>query len=391
MKICLVSQEYPPETGGGGIGTQTYLKAHGLTALGHTVHVLSASWDDQPRTYCDGGAFIHRIPEPELRIPGYEESTYWLAYANAVAEGLHALDQEIAFDIIQFPEYGGEGFFYQTDTFKYRTARYVVQLHGPLAMFADLIGWPEPGSPLYQIGCFMEQMVIEHADRLLASSRRNAAFCADRYGCKLEEIRVIHSAVDTTRFFPRAQPEDERHPRVLFVGNLVGNKGIASLVETVIQLKERYPKIALRAVGNGDKDLLIDLKKRVADAGAESNFQFQGYVRHADLAEHYTWSDFLVGPSVFEGSSNVYLEAMACARPVIACNTAGTPEIVVDQETGLLVPPKDNEALERAIVALTEDETLKRRLGASGSDWIQQRFSMEKYAARVEQLYKELI
>src|SRR5437667_6642075 len=86
MKICLVSQEYPPETGGGGIGTQTYLKAKGLSERGHLVHVVSASWDDEARLQQDGDIVIHRIPEPRLAVPGYELSSYWLAYSHCFAK-----------------------------------------------------------------------------------------------------------------------------------------------------------------------------------------------------------------------------------------------------------------------------------------------------------------
>src|SRR5690242_19672951 len=110
MTICLVSQEYPPQTGGGGIGTQTHLRAHGLSARGHTMHVVSASWDAQFRTYQDGQATIHRVAEPQLQVAGYEVSTYWLAYSEAVAAKISELQKSIHFDIIQFPEYGGEGF-----------------------------------------------------------------------------------------------------------------------------------------------------------------------------------------------------------------------------------------------------------------------------------------
>src|SRR5258706_12882856 len=112
MTLCLVSQEYPPETGGGGIGTQTSLRAHGLAARGHTLHVVAASWDAQERTYQDGGATIHRVAEPRLRVAGYEDSTSWLAYSEAVAAKLTELERSIKFDIIQFAEYGGEGFIY---------------------------------------------------------------------------------------------------------------------------------------------------------------------------------------------------------------------------------------------------------------------------------------
>src|SRR5690242_13067890 len=129
LTIALVSQEYPPQTGGGGIGTQTYLRAHGLSARGHTLHVISASWDNQHRTYQDGQATIHRVAELHLRVAGYEPSTYWLAYSRAVAEKLTELEKSIPLDLIQFPEYGGEGFIYQSDTFANRRAKFIVQMH----------------------------------------------------------------------------------------------------------------------------------------------------------------------------------------------------------------------------------------------------------------------
>src|SRR4051812_28631079 len=108
MTICLVSQEYPPETGGGGIGTQTWLRATGLAARGHAMHVVSLSWDAHDRVYDDRGATIHRIPAPVLGVPGYEQSTYWLAYSQAVAAALVELEKAIKFDVVQFAEYGGE-------------------------------------------------------------------------------------------------------------------------------------------------------------------------------------------------------------------------------------------------------------------------------------------
>ena len=392
MKICLVSQEYPPETGGGGIGTQTYLKARGLSALGHEVHVVSASWDQEARTYSDGGAIIHRIPEPELGVPGYEASTYWMAYSTAVAQKLHALSHDIAFDIVQFPEYGGEGFIYQTDTFRYRTACYVVQLHGPLAMFAEHMGWPDRDSTLHQIGCFMERTTIHHADRILASSHNTAAFCARLYGYPLAEIKVIHSGIDTAKFLPRPQPRDERYPKILFVGNLAGSKGTGLLVKAALRLKLRYPKICVRAIGKGNQDFLMKLERLVVAAGAETNFEFKGYVPYGELADHYAWCDFFAGPSTYEpGPGNVYLEAMACGKPVIACNTGGAPEVVRDRETGLLVPPGDTGPLEKAIVTLTEDVSLRQRLGENSRAWVEENVSIEKYIGKVEHLYEELV
>src|SRR5690242_6011100 len=100
MRVCLVSHEYPPETGWGGVGTQTHLKAHGLSARGHEVHVVSATWGGAAKTDRDGGATVYRIPAPALPALGYHGPVYWLAYVAAVAHELQRLTDGIAFDII---------------------------------------------------------------------------------------------------------------------------------------------------------------------------------------------------------------------------------------------------------------------------------------------------
>ena len=391
MKICLVSQEYPPESGGGGIGTQTYLKAQGLSARGHQVHVISAAFDGPPRTYCDGPAVIHRIARPEISSAGIEPSTMWLAYSAAVAERLASLDHERAFDIIQFPEYGGEGFVYQVDTYCRRTARYVVQLHGPLAMLRDHVGWPERGSTLDEIGCFMERSVIRRADKLLASSHNTARYCAGEYDCDLDGIDVIHSAVDTSRFTPRPQPPDTHFPRVLFVGNLVGSKGFSLTVKAVMHLCSIYPHIQLRVIGKG-KGHATAIAREIRAAGAGDHLDLIGYVPHQDLPEHYAWCDVMAGPSTFEpGPGNTYLEAMACGRPVIACNSGGAPEVVLQNETGLLIPPADLAQLVEAIRALSDGRATRERLGANARRWIESRFAIEPYIDRVESAYQRLL
>jgi glycosyltransferase involved in cell wall biosynthesis len=395
MNICLVSQEYPPESGGGGIGTQTYLKAQGLSARGHEVHVVSISWDQHPHSYRDGLAHIHRLPEPQLKIPGYETSSFWLAWSNTVAEKLAELSQKIRFDIMQFPEYGGEGFIWQTDTFGYRTAKYVVQLHGPLRMFTLHMGWPEPATTLAQVGSFMERTVMHHSDLVLASSRNTAALCAREYDYPLDKINVIHSGIDTERFSPRPRSKgDDAFPRILFVGNMVASKGLDLLVETVVRMRAKYPKIALRAYGKGDKARLASLKAKAVAAGGpgtESAIDLAGYMKHDELPVQFAWCDLFAGPSVFEpGPGNVYLEAMASGRPVIACNTGGAPEVVLDGKTGLLIPPRDTAALEKAIAALAENATLRRQLGEGGRQWADT-FSFEKYTDKVEQAYLGLL
>jgi glycosyltransferase involved in cell wall biosynthesis len=391
MKICLVSQEYPPETGGGGIGTQTYLKAQGLSARGHEVHVLSASSDTQARSYLDGRANVHRIPYPQSHVFGYEESTRWLLYSAKVAEKLTELNEAHSFDIFQFPEYGAEGFLYQTDTFQHRSAKYVVQMHGPLTMFVEHMGWPDRGSTFHQVGAFMERAVLQHADKLLASSRNTASFCESSYGIIGSEVEVIHSALDVARFYPVSKPRSSS-VRLLFVGNMVDNKGASLLVRSLVQLKRRLPQLELRMIGKGDRTYIEGLRHSARKAGTDGNLDIIGYVRYCDLPAHYAWADIFVGPSAFEpGPGNIYLEAMASGRPVIACNSGGTPEVVLDGETGILVPPDDVEALVAAIEKLAIDVALRERLSRQARAWIESRFTLKKYIDRVESIYQQLL
>jgi glycosyltransferase involved in cell wall biosynthesis len=393
MSLCLVSQEYPPETGGGGIGTQTYLRARGLSARGHTVHVVSMSWDDQDRTYDDHGATIHRIRKLDLDVCGYEPSTYWLAYSQAVAAKLARLEKSVKFDVVQFPEYGGEGFLYLSDTWAYRNAKYVVQMHGPLAMFVEHWNWPEAGSVLDRVGCFMEKTSLQYADKLLASSRHTADYCGRAYGVDTSNAGIVYSGIDVNRFLARSTPNgDERSPRILFVGGLSGGKGLTNLLRVVGRLKSRFPRIVLRAIGRPDAEDREKIESLVAALGVAAHFELAGYVPYESLPEQYAWCDFFAAPSVYEGGpGNVYLEAMSCGRAVVACETGGVPEAVPHMETGLLVKPHDLDALEGAIALLTDDVALRQRLGQAGRARAENVFAIEKYLDKCEGHYRELL
>src|SRR3954467_4251375 len=110
MKILLVSQHYPPETARGGIGTQTWNKAHALVQLGHEVHVLSCSPDGRFSTKTTAnGIRVSRIPSPGgergREFPVYGEAAYWLGYTWSLLPELNRLIETVAPDLIDFPEY----------------------------------------------------------------------------------------------------------------------------------------------------------------------------------------------------------------------------------------------------------------------------------------------
>src|SRR5262245_5421452 len=188
MRICLVSQEDPPETNWGGIGTQTRIKARALVRAGHEVHVLSRAADRGPamRTEMDEGVVVHRMQPPGFDFPIFGKATYMVGYSWTVLGGLNRLRKDVAFDVIDFPEYGGEGFAFLTDRKPWNWVPVVVELHGPMAMFTEYFGWPERGGRLHQVGTFLEAFSVRHADGLIACSAAVADLASRAYGVSQE-------------------------------------------------------------------------------------------------------------------------------------------------------------------------------------------------------------
>src|SRR3954447_15098594 len=168
MRVCLVSQEYPPGYVGG-IGTQTWVKARGLRGLGHDVEVLTAGEESMPAggplsTRTDEGIAVHAVRPPGADFPVEGDAAYWLGYTWAIRGALRTLSERGSFDVVDFPDYGAEGLAYQLDRPEQDETAVVVHLHGSLGMFSERLGWPPPEDPLLRVGGAMEDTSIATAD-----------------------------------------------------------------------------------------------------------------------------------------------------------------------------------------------------------------------------------
>jgi glycosyltransferase involved in cell wall biosynthesis len=395
MNVCLVSHEYPPESARGGIGTQTWNKAERLTALGHTVHVVACAGSPGPalRSEDRDGVLVHRVYAPDLEVD--EPQTYWLAYSWAVFRALRALEHAHSYDLINFPEYGGEGYVYQLDRTPWKWTPTVVQLHGPLGMLAEHIGWPAPGSRFWHVGTHMEETSVRLADGLMASSANIADYAAERYGVDRVEIDVVHCGIDPELFSPAPAPPggDSDRPVVLFVGNLAENKGLVTTFEAVMRLRDAHPSVLLRLLGTGDDDLASKLRRDAAAAGAADILEFAGFVGDRSLLpDYYRAAYVFCAPSHYEcGVANTFVEAMSCGLPVVAASTGGTPEAVIDGESGILVPSGDVAATAAALDRLLTDSQLRRRLGEGGRRRVVDYFAADKYVQRVLAAYEKTL
>jgi glycosyltransferase involved in cell wall biosynthesis len=331
--------------------------------------------------------------EKGTEFPVYNPATYALGYTWNVFRHLHHLMRTTEFDVIDFPEYGAEGFAFQLDRTPWNWVPIVVQLHAPLAMLSEYMDWPAKDDDFYRLGTLMEGTSIERADGLMACSANIADFTAGFYGVPRERIDVVHCGVDAKAF----QPGDEKdrfgdRPTVLFVGNIAINKGIKTVLAAVLRLRSRYPAIRLQILGTGDDGLSEDLRRWVHASGADANVEFHGFVERSSLPDFYRRANVFCSPALYEGGvANVYLEAMSCGCPVVASVAGGAPEAVIHGKTGLLVPPGDEGAVASALHHILGNRSLAGPMGKAARRRVDDYFAMDKYIVRVLKNYQRAI
>jgi glycosyltransferase involved in cell wall biosynthesis len=390
MRIALVSQAYPPETGGGGISTQTYAKAHGLAALEHDVHVISHSPDTSRHELRDGEVSVLRIPGYDARLAIHTEPARWLTYSAEVAAAVADLDSRAPLDLVDFPDYGAEGYVHLLNRTEWNRIPAVVHLHGPLVMLAHTVGWPEIDSEFYRAGVAMEGACVRLADAVLSSSRCSTDWCARHYGFDPGRVPILHTGVDTALFRPLGLAKDPR-PTIIFVGKLVANKGVETLVAAACRLAGEFPDLQVRLIGRAEADMADRLQSEAARAGLPDLVHWLGFVEHARLPEHLCRAHVFAAPSVYEGGPGfVYLEAMACGLPAIACSGSGAAETIRDGETGLLAPPGDAEALAQALRRLLSDTDAREAMGRHAREHVVAEADTRACLRRIEAFYQSV-
>jgi L-malate glycosyltransferase len=176
-------------------------------------------------------------------------------------------------------------------------------------------------------------------------------------------------------------------PVVGNVAALVPHKGQRYLVEAAHQAVQQVPDARFVILGEGD--LREQLEKQVREHHLEKHVLLPGF--RTDVLGCIKGFDLFVMSSVTEGLGTSLLDAMACARPIVATTAGGIPEMVEDGVNGLLVPPRDHMALANAIVRALNDDTLRRRLGEAGLELVNARFTVERMVADTAATYERIV
>jgi len=237
---------------------------------------------------------------------------------------------------------------------------------------------------------------LQWADRLIAVSRgvRDQALLA---GIAPERVATVYSGIDPERVNANGDGQRIRReygiaPETIVVGsvaNIVPVKGYEFLIRAVATARQTTDDLACLIVGADERGLQVSLQELGDSLGLRGRLRFAGF--QETTLPYLDAMDLFMLSSIEEGFGLVLLEAMAGGKPVIATAASGPCEIVEDGRTGLLVPPRDPDAMAKALVDLLRDPKRRVQMGRAGRERVRTVFGLDSQMANLTALYDQLL
>jgi glycosyltransferase involved in cell wall biosynthesis/GT2 family glycosyltransferase len=388
--FVFVSQEFPPDRAGG-IGRHVYELSRAVAAMGHQVHVVTAT-AGHDRLDFEDGVWVHRAATrfDDAPIPADVPPYVWCR-ARTVLETVQRIAAARPVTAVHAPVWDCEGIAVLRDGgFALATG-----LHTPLKLWMDsnpaAAARPGFARDFAALMVRLEQAVMLDCDAIHANSHAIVAAIEDRYGIALpaDRVAVIHHGVADWAALPARAPAalPAGAIRLLFVGRLEPRKGIDVLLDILPDLLARHASVHVDIVGddtiaNEDGVPFRAAFETKAAPAMLRRVRFHGPADDARLRGFYRACDVFVAPSRFESFGLILIEAMIFARPVAASDAGGMTEVAGDPPAALLSPPGDAAALLRNLETLIGDAALRRRLGEAGRARYEVAFTAETMARR---------
>lgn len=396
LRICFVSADYPTLTQGGigGIGGHSYTLAHAIAGLGHDVSVIGEA-SGRPGAQDDGRVRVHAIsrgPRRQWKLGRYVPVP-WLRWSFAVNRKLRELHAECPFDLVVFPDAYAEGFRFSLAPF----IPFVVRFGGPASVVQRWDG-RILNHVRARIECWLERTPAARAPILLCASQAFAGQISREWRLDQKRFRIVRNPLNLDRFSPAGPGSRQPGERVLFVGHIQRLKGVQELVAAAPIVAGRHPAVRFQLVGNDTRtgpsrsSLRQTLEGALRATGAHDRVRFLDPLPQADLPPLYRDCSVFVLPSHNDVYPNAVLEAMGCGRPIVVSSAAGAAELVSESRCGIVVPPKDADALAAAISEiLALPEQVREEMGARGRRMVEQVCATPVIAAQAVAAYREAI
>jgi len=366
MKITIYSYDsiHNPRCGGG--GAYRLVMTHRLLARRHSIIVYTGTYPGS-RPYDDAG--VRFVPL------GFGKSYLMSRITFSLIANIHSLFAKTDICVNDFSAYA------PVFTFLFRPQKTVVQFHH---FMGDI--------PLKKYGIFgilsmmAERVALRHARYMTTHGDGVADIITRRYPAK-PMVRPTYIGFD--RELLSENMADDRY--VLYLGRIdVHMKGLDVLIAAFEKIAGRFPDHRLVVAGRGADDQISWMKNRIAASPVRERIDLRLSVPAQEKAALLHAATFVCMPSRFEGWCIVAIEAAASSKAGLGSDIPGLRDTIQNGNTGLLVPPRDADALARGMTTLLEDRDLRVRLGRAGFAWARN-FTWEKVARNHEECYRSVL
>jgi glycosyltransferase involved in cell wall biosynthesis len=374
MRILILNSEYPPI--GGGAGNASAHIADQFERIGHTVTVVTSRFGGLPHREVKGGMTIRRIPglrRRQDRSTPLEQVIFFLSASFWIMSLIPHFKPHATLAFFGVPS-GATAWLIK----KLYDIPYVVSLRG-----GDVPGFRPYDFHIYHrlVAPFL-RIIWRNAAAVVANSG-GLRQLAQAFDARIE-IPVIPNGIDLDAY--KTAGRDWTFPRLLSVGRIVHQKGLDLAMRALGDLKEMDWEWHIA----GDGPQMSVLQSLAKELGLGDRVRFLGWQSRQELMKCYGQANIFLFPSRHEGMPNALLEAMASGLPVIASCIAGNEELVVDGETGYLVPSEDIEALRAALKKLLSDPESRQQMGNASRQYVEANYSWESTAQQYALLLEKV-
>ncbi|AXG71345.1 glycogen synthase [Kordia sp. SMS9] len=352
MHIGFLLPEYPHENVAttGGIGTSIRNVALSLTSNGHKVSVFIYSQNEN-KIFYDGTIKVHKIKQQvsKMYLTWYTNRKYIQNYVqNYVSE-----DQ---IDVLEAPDWTG------ITAFMKFSIPLVIRLNGSDTYFCHL-----DGRKVKSKNAYFEGKALRSADKIISASDFTAQKTKELF--KLNNtIDTVHNGIFTNYFLP-LPAANVKENNVLYFGTIIRKKGVLELASAFNKVIESNPEATLTLLGKDTVDIFdnvstLQLFYNLLSKEAKKQVTHIQQVPHAEVKTYLAAAAVIVLPSFAEALPMTWIEAMASAKPLITSDVGWAKEVMIHNETGYTVNPKNHELFAEYMIELLQDKNKREKFGA---------------------------
>ena len=242
-----------------------------------------------------------------------------------------------------------------------------------------------------------ERIAAKYCDKIYAVAQAMIDQCVDAKVAPREKYMVVYSGMDTAAFVNAKRDSvlreklgiPENAKVIATVARLFPMKGYEEMLPAAAQLVKEFPDLHFLPVGDGP--MFDELQKEIARLGMSDRFHFAGLVPPHKVCDYIAQADLLWHLSLHEGLPRAVVQALAVGIPAIGYKLDGTPEVVLNGETGFVTPPQDVDAVFRYSSQLLCDSALRKQMGEKGRELVVERFAWRRMADILEKEFLMLL